>query len=98
MHDAVLVRFLQCRGNLRGERDYVFLRQRASPELLGEDDAADVFHHQEVYAALGVEVENSGDVRVAQLRERQGFVAEAAASGFVRQRAGREELQGDVAV
>jgi len=60
--------------------------------------AVEQLHGHEGLVALGAELVDGDDVRVAQQRDRLGLAHEALADGLVRVEAGRDALDGDVAV
>ncbi|GAA0923600.1 hypothetical protein GCM10009558_035640 [Virgisporangium aurantiacum] len=82
VHDAVLVRGTERRGHLRADAQHVGHRQRTVFEALGQRLAGEQLHH-DVRNALAVvmltEVEDPGDVRVSQLRDRLGLGPDAPA-------------------
>ena len=80
MYDALLVRRFQGLGDLLGDGQCLFNRDRATGNALREILAFDEFHHQSLRATGSLETVNRGDVRMVQRRERLGFPLEACES------------------
>ena len=83
---------------LRTELQDLALRHRSRGEPRIECLAGDALEHQEVHPVLGVEVVDGDDIGVVELGERQRLAAEALPRHLVGQRAGRQQLERDVAL
>jgi hypothetical protein len=93
---SLLVRRLKPAGKLRAQPHHVLLRERALPKLLFQRRPDHELHHQEVDPFGRVEVEERGNVGVAQAREDHRLLAEAPPRLVVGQRTGGQDLEGDV--
>jgi hypothetical protein len=98
MDDSVVVRRLQAVGQLDPERAHFRLGQRSVANALLERDAVDVFHDEVIDIARGVEVVDSRDVRMIELREEQSFPAESFPCCFVGEAAGRQHFDRHLAI
>ena len=98
MDDAALVRLLQRRGNLAAQCGDLLLRQPAGGDALRQGLARHVLHDQEVDAVAAVEVVNRGNMRVVQPGQRFRFLPKPSPCCLVAKGAGRQHLEGDVAV
>lgn len=73
-------------------------RGDANPDEVAEVEPIDVFHEEEVEAALVAEFVNRDDVGMVEGGEGFGLGLEAAREGFIGGEGLREELEGDEAV
>ena len=80
MDDALLVRLLQCVGNLQRDRDGFLDRDGTSRHLFAERRSFDQFHHQ----VVGSDVVEMADVRMIQRGDGAGFAFETFAEAFAR--------------
>ena len=62
MNDRVIVGSDESRDKLKGEIDEFGFRERTGGQLGAEGPAGNVFHHQEIGAAVSIEVVNGSDV------------------------------------
>ncbi len=83
---------------LNGKREEFGLGERTECERGVKGFARDVFHDEEVRAALGVEIVDGGNVGVIEFGESVGFIVEVMAGRFVSDDAGRKELDGNIAI
>jgi hypothetical protein len=98
MDDPFAVSGAQPLGELHAQAQDFALGQRRPADLVVQSAALDQLHHQEVRAALVVEVVDGRDVGVVEPREGERLQAEALARGLVRQGARRQHLERHVAV
>ena len=92
--DAGAVRGDERLGELRAEaEDLVGWQSR--PGDVAERSSLDVLHHEEVAAVLLVEVEDGGDVRMVEARQRLRLTTESRARSLVRHAAFRQDLDRD---
>ena len=97
MNHSVLMRRRQALRELHAQTENFLLRQRSGSHLFAECDSGDVLHHQEIHTLPRVEVVDGGDVGMVELREDQSFFVEMLAGGFVDQRTGRKDFDGNIA-
>ena len=89
MDDAVLVRFLERRGDLLGDLERLFLEIRPRAQHAREVLALDQLHHEEPLPLSLLESVDGGDVRMAQRREDPRFVLATARAARGRTRTRR---------
>jgi hypothetical protein len=97
MNDAAFMGCGQAFRKLHAYPEDFLLWQRPGSQLLVERDSRYVLHYQEVNSSLRVEVVDGGYIWVIELRENQGLFVEVFAGWFIEQRAGRKDLDGNVA-
>jgi len=98
MNDGVIVCRDEALGELNRESKKLGFREKACGKAFAERLSANVFHDEEICAALRIEIVDGGDVRVIEFRERAGFVVETTARGIIGESAVMEEFDGDVTV
>jgi len=98
MHDAVFMRFLESGGNLQADSNALLFRQGTLGDTLTQCFTSNVLHDQEVHVALGIKVVDRSDVRVVKFGQGQRFSAETLTGRIVAELAGREDLQGHIAI
>jgi hypothetical protein len=98
VYDAPVVRCRQGFRELNSETLNLLRRQRAFFQALTQRTSRNQLHGQKVHSVLGTEFENRSDVGVIQLGEGQRFLAKLLSRCVVSERAGREDLQRDVAI
>lgn len=98
MHDALGVRRGETRGELRCEIEDLGFRKSFSRQLVAEGYPGYILGHEKVCSIFGVEIEDSLDVGMIELRERERFTPELLAGVLVVETSRRQELDGDVAL
>jgi hypothetical protein len=98
MNNRVIVGSDESRDKLKGEIEEFGFREGTGGELGAERTARNVFHYQEIGAALSIEIVNGGDIGMIEFRKRAGLIVETMASGFISDGAGMEKLKSNVAV
>src|SRR5713101_2785203 len=98
MHDALLVRRGKPARQLCTQVKHLSRGQGSADEFLLKTDAWNIFCDEEISFILAAEFINCGDIGMVYLGERQSFVAETLSRIFISQHAGRQFLQGDVAL
>jgi hypothetical protein len=98
MNDALLVRFLEGRGQLDGVLEQFGFAHGALRQLARERDPGDVFHDEEIHVAVGFEAVQGSDIGMIQAGEGQCFFTETAAGGLVLHYIGGQELKRNFAL
>ena len=98
VNDALLVRGCQSFYQLHDQVERLALIKWAGNQFFFQRYARNQFHHQKIGVIPGVEVVHNCDVWMSQAGKGKGFFTEAAAGSLIGETAGRQYLQGDIAV
>ena len=96
MYDTVLVRELQCLGDLGSQRHRFGSRHRTARQKLLQRLAADQLHDEKANVAILLEPVNGGDAAVAQGGENPRLTFKARQPFGVLRKQFRQDLDGDL--
>ena len=98
MHHSEPVGVLECCRDLQTQPQDFRLGKAVTRHPIGQRRSGDVLHHQEVHAALRIEVVNGRNVLMIQTGERERFAAQTSLGGIAGESAGPKYFERDVAI
>ena len=97
VHDAGLVRGVECIGNLNRQREQFVDRQAMGVQVVAQGSAVEPFHRDERPARVLTNLVDGADVGMIQRRRGSGFTSEALDRTSIVSELGREELERNLA-
>jgi hypothetical protein len=98
MNDGVLMGSGESLDELKGESEDFGFGKWAGGESGAERAARNVFHYEEIGAALCIEIVDGGDVGMIEFWKCERLIVEAMANSFLGDGAGMEKLKSDVSI